>query len=92
MYNIYIEEKKQKDIEKKKKEELKFLKYRKKFKKAFKSSPLTMLAALIMKKQINWALVVVLIVLGVAIIVGIVIAVGAVAAANADVALLAAVL
>lgn len=31
MYNIYIEEKKQKELEKKKQEELKFLKYKKKF-------------------------------------------------------------
>ena len=31
MYNIYIEEKKKKDLEKKKKEELKIMKYREKF-------------------------------------------------------------
>ena len=31
MYNIYVEEKKQKELENKKKEELKILKYKEKF-------------------------------------------------------------
>ena len=36
MYNIYIEEKKKRDLENKKKEELKLLKYKEKFQSKFK--------------------------------------------------------